>query len=294
VSEPIQVRVERCPASRRPGRILGLILPWLVTTATAQSLYDAARSTLPAEQGWGYAAFPGQATQALDAAAARLDTWSTTVEQAGYARVTPVPLDRRLGFTLLFTVRVVAEAHGSADRAGFSLIVLDEERRGIELAFWTNAVFAQGDAPLFTQAELAAWDTASSFVDYALTLGDGGYVLRANGQAILAGPARDYTPFSGALDPYETPNFVFLGDDTTSARAVVLIRRVVLIPAPVLEITERGVVTWTGAADTAYTLERSIDLRTWTTVVSLTSETGRFAVTNIPAASLEFLRVMGP
>jgi hypothetical protein len=30
---------------------------------------------------------------------------------------------------------------------------------------------------------------------------------------------RDYTNFSGPIDPYETPNFIFMGDNTTSAEA---------------------------------------------------------------------------
>jgi len=273
---------------------LGLLLPWLLTTASAQVLYDAALNTLPAQQGWGYAAFPGQAAQGLDADAVRLDTWSTPVEQAGYGRTAPVPLDRNAGFTLLVTLRVSQESHGTPDRAGFSIIVLGQDRRGIELGFWTNAVFAQADLPLFTRAEEAACDTASGFVDYALTIGRDRYQLRTNGQALLEGPVRDYTAFSGLIDPYETPNFLFLGDDTTSARAVAFIRRVVLVPAPVLEITGDGVVAWTGVAGVAYRVLTSPDLVAWTSLGSLTSATGRFAITNAPGAGFEFLRVAGP
>jgi hypothetical protein len=270
------------------------VLACLLTSASAQTLYDAAWNTLPAQQGWGYAAFPGQATQALDAGAVRLDTWSASVEQAGYGRTSPIPLDRRAGFTILFTARVSQESHGSPDRAGFSVIVLGQDRRGIELGFWTNAVFAQADLPLFTHAEDVAFDTAGDDVDYALTIIQDRYQLRADGQPILAGPLRDYTAFSGFIDPYETPDFVFLGDDTTSARAVVSIRRIVLVPPPVLRIAQNGVTTWTGVTNVAYTVQTSAGLLGWTSVIQVTSASGFFRVTNAPPTGAALLRVAGP
>jgi hypothetical protein len=52
-----------------------------------------------------------------------------------------------------------------------------------------------------------------------LTVIGDAYTLTANMESILTGPLRDYGSFSGFPDPYETPNFLFLGDDTTSAQA---------------------------------------------------------------------------
>lgn len=283
----------RTPAATR-FLAAGFILPWLLTSAPAQTLFDAALNRLPAQQGWDYAAFPGQTVQTLGADAVRLDTWSATVEQAGYGCTAPIPLDRRTGFTLLLTARVERESHGNPDRAGFSVIVLGHDRRGIELGFWPNAVFAQADLPLFTHAEDVSFDSATAFIDYALTIEGERYQLRANGTPILDGPLRDYTAFSGFLDPYETPDFIFLGDDTTSARAVVAIRRVVLVPAPVLQTTRDGVVTWTGVTNVAYPVLTSPDLVTWTPSASVTSATDLFAITNAPAAGAVFLRVAGP
>jgi hypothetical protein len=270
------------------------ILPWLLAVTSAQTLYDAASGSLPAQQGWGYAAFPGQATQTLEADAVRLNTWSTTVEQAGYGRAAPIPLDRTVGFTVRFTVRLLQESHGSPDRAGFSVIVLGHDRRGIELGFWPNGVFAQADQPLFTHAEEAAFDTAGGFVDYALTVGPDRYQLRANGGTILGGPVRDYTAFSGVIDPYETPDFIFLGDDTTSARAVVSISRVVLIPPPTLRIARGGVITWTGVTNVPYTILTGHDRFGWSAAATLISTTGQFAFTNAPGTGASFLRVAGP
>jgi len=64
------------------------------------------------------------------------------------------------------------------------------------------------------------------------------YRIGTGGDAIglLNGPLRDYSAFSGPIDPYETPDFLFLGDDTTSAQAGVQIARVALpfavVPEP--------------------------------------------------------------
>ena len=50
------------------------------------------------------------------------------------------------------------------------------------------------------------------------------YTLTANAEPLLTGPLRDYSAFAGFPDPYETPNFLFLGDNTTSAQARVRLR----------------------------------------------------------------------
>jgi hypothetical protein len=44
-------------------------------------------------------------------------------------------------------------------------------------------------------------------------------MLSADNAVILSGNVRDYTAFIGLIDPYETPNLIFLGDDTNSAKA---------------------------------------------------------------------------
>ncbi|MEP7134154.1 MAG: hypothetical protein ABI904_04395 [Chloroflexota bacterium] len=50
------------------------------------------------------------------------------------------------------------------------------------------------------------------------------YTLTANAIPLLTGPLRDYSAFTGFPDPYEAPNFLFLGDNTTSAQARVRLR----------------------------------------------------------------------
>ena len=63
------------------------------------------------------------------------------------------------------------------------------------------------------------WAIQTGLIDYQLTIIDDAYTLIANTQSILTGPLRDYSDFDGFPDPYQTPNFLFLGDDTTSAQA---------------------------------------------------------------------------
>jgi hypothetical protein len=200
--------------------------------ARAQVLYDPAAGTLPSAQGWSFLALPGPATPVLVAGTTRLDTTATNPVHAGFSRVAPLALERAGGFTLRFTLQVEAEVHANTNRAGVSVIMLAADKRGLELAFWTNRVWAQADLPLFTQAEGAAFDTTAA-VEYDLRFAGDGYTLNAGGVTVLTGPLRDYTAFTGFPDVYETPNFLFLGDDTGSARGSLRLGRVELVTAVV-------------------------------------------------------------
>ncbi|MEP7189390.1 MAG: PEP-CTERM sorting domain-containing protein [Roseiflexaceae bacterium] len=195
-------------------------------------LYDGAKSNRPDDQGFTFLAVPSVSpTTAGDATI--LDTASNKNTFAGYfSKPTPqLVLDRAIGYTVSFTVQVELEDHagsdknsdGTEDRAGFSLIVLSSDTRGIELGFWKDRIWAQEDGatepPLFTQAEGAPFDTQSARVGYVLAVLGDSYALSSNGTPILSGRLRDYTAFNDIPDPYETPNLIFLGDDTSSASA---------------------------------------------------------------------------
>lgn len=187
-------------------------------------LYDAALGGTPDGQGMFYQALALSATQVYTDGATVLDTMPRAADYAGYIgdpRALPA-LDRAAGYTLTVSLQLLEEAHASPDRAGFSITVLSSDRRGIELGLWTDAVWAQDDAAgggLFTRAEGVAIDASAEAVTYTLAVRGAGYSITANGQAVLSGRLRDYTPFVGPIDPYETANFVFMGDNTTSARA---------------------------------------------------------------------------
>jgi len=192
-------------------------------------LYDAASGAIPAAQLMSFFDFPpGDIIQTYENGSTTLDTTKSGNDTyAGWtsnAASTPgfPNLSRVAGFQLDFTLQVESESHASHHRAGFSIIVLSEDARGIELAFWENEIWTQNDdatGGLFTHGESASFPTTSGVIHYQLIITGDTYTLTANGTPILNGPLRDYSKFEGFPDPYQSPNFLFLGDDTTSAQA---------------------------------------------------------------------------
>ncbi len=204
----------------------------MASRLSAQVLYNAAPATLPTAQGWSFLALPALAAESFDGGGALLDTSISGGIFAGWSRVSPVPLDRAQGYTLRLELQLLSESHVSTNRAGVSWIVLGSDRKGIELGLWTDRIWAQSDAPLFTQAEGVALALGTGWRELRLTVLGDRYALAVDGTEVLAGVVRDYTPFTGPIDPYETPNFLFLGDDTTSARGALRFRRMELILTP--------------------------------------------------------------
>lgn len=203
----------------------------LVSPARATVMYDGSLATAPGSQGWLYVTVPlvgALATESVSGGAVTLDSTPDGNERAGYFNTvypsTPV-LDRATGFTVQFTMRLRSEEHQSADRAGFSLIALSNDKKGLELAFWMNEVWAQNDSnsgpayAYFTHGEGASLDANAGLIQYDLAVHGSTYWVLAGGAQILTGTVRDYTGYTGTLDPYETPNFLFFGDDTGSASA---------------------------------------------------------------------------
>ncbi len=95
-------------------------------------------------------------------------------------------------------------------------------------------------------------DTTAAITPYELTFFNGFYTVRratSGPQAplLLSGPLRDYSAFSGSVDPYETPSFIFLGDDTTSAESAVEIASIIVEQSP--DAPCPADVTTTGATD---------------------------------------------
>ncbi|MBD1906589.1 DUF4347 domain-containing protein [Funiculus sociatus GB2-A5] len=206
--------------------------------------YDGSLNTTPNTQGFSYLSL-GSATQTASGGATTLDTTANPGTYAGYFANNVPTLDRTTGYTVSFTAQVLSENHttstadkngdGIADRAGFSIIVLSSDKKGIELGFWDNEIWAQEDGTtqanpstnpsasnnqlLFTHAEGATFNTTTGLIPYQLTVVGDTYTLSTGGTTILSGKLRDYTAATATPDPYETPNLIFLGDDTTSASA---------------------------------------------------------------------------
>ena len=197
-------------------------------------LYDAASGDIPTAPLMGFLDFPQNTASlsytdgstVLDTTAAGSDTYAGWVATAAASPGFPI-LDRTAGFQVNFTVQVEDETHTSDHRAGFSFIVLSKDGRGIELGFWEDQIWAQADEQtggLFTRAEGVPFPVSSGLTEYQVTVMGDAYTLAANGETILTGPLREYSAFSGFPDPYETPNFLFLGDNTTSAQARIRLR----------------------------------------------------------------------
>jgi len=170
-------------------------------------------------------------------------------------------LDEIRGFTIEFAVALLAEDHDNSDkngdsigdRAGLSVLVVTEHLKAIELAFWNDdpdprmrdRIWAQEDGSsvpptgaLFTHTAEGAWFDTSALTEYRLSVRKDGYSLSAgiSTTPILAGQLRDYTAFDTrdhhakmTFNPYRTRNYFFLGDDTQSACAEVILKSIRLI-----------------------------------------------------------------
>ncbi|HEY9623697.1 MAG TPA: hypothetical protein V6C78_25290 [Crinalium sp.] len=208
------------------------------TSASAVTLYNGLSlpNQTPAQQGWLY-----QGTSVSTAPSATATTSGTILNTgnrtnySGYFKSSPNALNRSTGYSIQFGVRISSESHSNNNRAGFSLIVMsasaagETQPYGIELGFWTNSIWAQNVG--FTRGENAAFNTQSTVNTYTLSVQGLNYKLYVNGSSkpILQGALRQYTGFTPPLgypNPYTTPNLIFMGDDTTSATAIVIITRV--------------------------------------------------------------------
>lgn len=196
---------------------------------------------LPTSQGWTYgthapgALVPtpwGGAAQTELSPGVRLDTTADRGGYAGYFRQLPGgTLDRSGGFAVDFSVAVVSETNVGTPRAGFSVLVLTSDAKGIEIGFNNHQVFAQnGDFATF--GESATWDP-SALTAYRLVVSGEGYTLLAGGTPLLSGLLRSYTPgLSPFAAVYQQQDLLFLGDNTSQAMGIVELASVSVIPEP--------------------------------------------------------------
>ncbi len=237
--------------------LVGIVALTIVSPSYGDvTLYDSSVSSqTPDDQNLYYLALDPlfgtiQATQGWGAGLATLDTNGDVSESAGYynydtlllqTEKVPVTLDRTGdGYTLRFFAQVVSENHsGSSNRAGFSAIALSGDLWGIELGFWDDSIWAQDDEPAaFIRDESISFDTASSVVRYDLAIQNTGYTLHADGAPLLSGSLRNYAayvPNDLAHHVYHQPDFVFLGDNTSSASAELLLGDVAVLDAAIPE-----------------------------------------------------------
>lgn len=138
-------------------------------------------------------------------------------------------LDPIKGFTLSFELKIESESNsgdingdGINDRGGFSVVVVTSDKsKAIELGFWTNEIWAQTSLLTHSTTERVFKDTTKS-TRYDLKVENNTYKLFTADSAhpILSGNLRDYS-----TSKYN-PNYLFFGDNNTSARTVSVLGRV--------------------------------------------------------------------
>ncbi|MCS1409022.1 MAG: hypothetical protein M2R45_02201 [Verrucomicrobia subdivision 3 bacterium] len=205
-------------------------------SADPVTLYDGNLRSLPGDQGWIYLLNPlvrNQARQVVVDRAVNLTTLRNFDDHAGYFARSPLfdphpqlpdEFNRERGYQIGFTIQLPTETHVRPDRAGFSLITLSRDLLGIEIEFWTDEIFAQSVEFIHSEgAQNLPFQLSSQYVDFVLEIKGDEYTLSGNGQEILTGPLRDY---SGSGIPYTISDFLFFGDNTTSASASVNIRSI--------------------------------------------------------------------
>lgn len=263
---------------------LTLILGANRATGASVTLYDGSLSGTPDSQGWlEFTTAPAsvtigpitvnlpQATQTQISGGTRLNTAVTNTLitdpndiAGGYSNYescieifpgTCTPnlinssfptLDRNGGYSISLDLKINSENHESNNQAGFSIIAISSDLRGIELGFWEDEIWAQHDdetGSLFTRAEGTAIAT-TDLSSYELHIEGDSYQLLQNNSLILSGSLRDYSAFDhtagislGAVnltlpyDPYETPNLLALGDKTTQGSVNSDLRKVAVTTA---------------------------------------------------------------
>ena len=197
--------------------------------AQAVTLYDPALATLPGPQGWLSLAVGNPPAQSFVGGHLRTDTSTDPlVTQFINYRNPPaaVPLDTLAGFTLSFGLQVVAEAHQSVNRAGYSVLVQGlDETKALELGFWGNEVWALtytagGADSGYLHGNGALLNTTTAFRQYALTVQNNSYTLRADGTVILTGAMIDYPVQGLSTFVYGTSNTLYMGDDSSRGQAI--------------------------------------------------------------------------
>jgi hypothetical protein len=200
---------------------VGLLLhgALLAYPAAATLLYDGGAGSPPSSQSWIYLwnpIFSAQAVQSLSTRGVVLDTTAAMGDQAGWFGNGLTTLDRTQGYSLRFDLRIIEESHSSGSRAGLSIIALSQDSVGLEVGFWEDKVWVQGDSPLFVREETATFDTTAALRSYHLNVLGSAYTLVADGLELLSGSLRDYSGFGW---PYDLTHFLFIGDNTSSGEA---------------------------------------------------------------------------
>ena len=215
-------------------------------------LYDNTLAGYPEDQAWLFYGIGGSHTPTSVGGENFINLNSTTNDQIGYSNYNasifppqhknpsfPI-MDRNTGFSIEFDLSLISESHDDKNRAGFSITALSQDVWGIELGFWEDEIWAQTNtsSSLFIHGEGVTVDITDEVITYTLTILNNGYSLFADGAPIpiLSGGLQNYSALWSGLSPYSLNNYLFFGDNTTSAGANVNLGKVTLktdmVPEP--------------------------------------------------------------
>ena len=211
--------------------------------AQATILYNGSLGTSPASQGYlTYGTESPTALFSVGPSSITMDSTASAAFHSGFedynALLTALQnpsmpaLDRAAGFSVSVTMRTISETHTSNDRAGFSLIALSSDHQGVEIAFWAGEVWAQNTNFTKSATEDALFDTTAALTTYTVAVQGSGYTLSENGNPLFSGALRDYSASGAIPNVYALNNFIFFGDDTTSAKGSNEVSNLTLTPEP--------------------------------------------------------------
>ncbi len=156
-------------------------------------------------------------------------------------------LDRQTGYDILFTAKMDSQTNNGINgslRAGFNLLVLSSDKMGIEIGFrnpntktdpFTPDIFSQdnGNFNVIGEINNNVGGIFDNFTSYNLQVRGEQYSLFAGGTLLLKGNLRNYSVAQGfGSAVYQTPNFLFFGDNTTSAGGTTQLQSIKVTAVP--------------------------------------------------------------
>lgn len=144
-------------------------------------------------------------------------------------------LDPSTGFSISFNVAVTNENSTLNNRAGFSVIVIGNDQKGVELGFksststgsngTSNSIIEQSDS-FSTPVQSQNVGSINTLTSYTLSILNGNYTLTSGSSSslktLITGSTHSYQfspttsnpPLPPNFNPYTTPNYLFFGDNT--------------------------------------------------------------------------------
>jgi hypothetical protein len=171
-------------------------------------------------------------------------------------------LERQAGYNLSFTAKMDSQTNNGMNgplRAGFNLLVISSDQMGIEIGFrnpntqnQTPDIFSQDNASFNAIGEINSdlGGILNNFTTYDLQVSGDQYRLSTGSTLLLNGNLRNYSSsvgFGSAV--YRTPNFLFLGDNTTSAGGTTQLQslNVTNVPEPLTILGSVGAIAFMSA-----------------------------------------------